>query len=274
MPARSSIEVDHRGRRPPADPRGRRRRTAWGRTISPWRWSATPPRSCPAATSPASTRWGSAARLFPPSARWRASPSRARTADRRDRARARRWMPASRARCGRRPVARGTRIEVADLFSATPGPAEIPQIRPGRDARPSPTILRRLAVAQPGIRLHAALRERRADLVFPAEDRRRELLPRNCAASSDRARAPISPPTPPPLALAREGLSLWPAISACRAIHRGAANQIHFSGQRPPGARPAAPRRGARRLCRHHELERPAPGPGAWRSPAIPLWST
>ncbi|CAA2107115.1 DNA mismatch repair protein MutL [Methylobacterium bullatum] len=119
------------------------------------------------------------------------------------------------------PSPRGTRIEVTDLFSATP--ARLKFLKSDRaEALAIADGLRRLAVAQPRIRF--ALRsESGSPLVFSAEtgddaDLRRltAVLGPDFGASSA------------PLHMAREGFALSGHIGL-PSYHRGAGNQIHFT---------------------------------------------
>ena len=121
------------------------------------------------------------------------------------------------------PSARGTRIEVTDLFSATP--ARLKFLKSDRaETAAIGDILRRLAVAQPGIRL--VLRpESGAPQVFPAET---EVGP---AATLRRLTAVFGPDfgaNALALEMAREGFALTGHIGL-PSYHRGAANQIHFT---------------------------------------------
>ncbi|NEU13768.1 DNA mismatch repair endonuclease MutL [Methylobacterium sp. BTF04] len=121
------------------------------------------------------------------------------------------------------PSARGTRIEVTDLFSATP--ARLKFLKSDRaETTAIADGLRRLAVAQPGIRL--VLRpETGAALVFPAET---EGGP---AATLRRLAAVLGADfgaNAAPLAMAREGFALTGHIGL-PSYHRGNANQIHFT---------------------------------------------
>lgn len=121
------------------------------------------------------------------------------------------------------PSPRGTRIEVADLFSATP--ARLKFLKSDRaETAAIADGLRRLAVAQPGIRL--VLRsESGAPLVFPAESEggaAAELRRLGTVLGADFTANAA------PLSLAREGFALAGHIGL-PSYHRGAANQIHFS---------------------------------------------
>ncbi|GJD94179.1 DNA mismatch repair endonuclease MutL [Methylobacterium iners] len=121
------------------------------------------------------------------------------------------------------PAAKGTRIEVTDLFAATP--ARLKFLKSDRaEAAAVADGLRRLAVAQSGIRF--TLRsEGTTPLVFPAE---REPGP---AASLRRLVAVLGSefgPNAVPLSMEREGFALEGHIGL-PTYHRGAASQIHFT---------------------------------------------
>ncbi|MDO9426745.1 MAG: DNA mismatch repair endonuclease MutL [Methylobacterium sp.] len=121
------------------------------------------------------------------------------------------------------PSPRGTRIEVADLFSATP--ARLKFLKSDRaETAAIADGLRRLAVAEPGIRL--VLRsEGGSPLVFPAEG---EGGP---AAMLRRLTAVLGPDfgaNAAPLDMAREGFALSGHVGL-PSYHRGNANQIHFT---------------------------------------------
>ncbi|MCJ2035300.1 DNA mismatch repair endonuclease MutL [Methylobacterium sp. J-068] len=121
------------------------------------------------------------------------------------------------------PSARGTRIEVSDLFSATP--ARLKFLKSDRaETAAIGDILRRLAVAQPGIRL--VLRtESGSPQVFPAEaDPGPAATLRRLTGvfGADFGANALA------LAMAREGFALSGHIGL-PSYHRGAANQIHFS---------------------------------------------
>ncbi|MCJ2046986.1 DNA mismatch repair endonuclease MutL [Methylobacterium sp. J-078] len=121
------------------------------------------------------------------------------------------------------PSARGTRIEVADLFCATP--ARLKFLKSDRaETAAIGDILRRLAVAQPGIRL--VLRsESGPPQVFPAE------ADTGSAATLRRLTGVFGTDfaaNSAPLAMAREGLALAGHIGL-PSYHRGNANQIHFT---------------------------------------------
>jgi len=121
------------------------------------------------------------------------------------------------------PSPRGTRIEVADLFSATP--ARLKFLKSDRaETAAIAEGLRRLAVAEPGIRL--VLRsDGGSPLVFPGES---EAGP---AALLRRLTAVLGPDfgaNAVPLEMAREGFALSGHVGL-PSYHRGAANQIHFT---------------------------------------------
>lgn len=121
------------------------------------------------------------------------------------------------------PSPRGTRIEVADLFSATPARLKFLKSDRAETAAISEG-LRRLAVAEPGIRL--VLRSEGGNpLVFPAEG---EGGP---AAVLRRLTAVLGPEfgaNAIPLDMAREGFALSGHVGL-PSFHRGNANQIHFT---------------------------------------------
>ncbi|GJE33818.1 DNA mismatch repair endonuclease MutL [Methylobacterium oxalidis] len=121
------------------------------------------------------------------------------------------------------PAARGTRIEVTDLFSATP--ARLKFLKSDRaETAAIADMLRRLAVAQPAIRFTLRT-ESGQPLVFPAET---EVGP---AATLRRLVAVLGPefgPNALPLSLAREGLALEGHVGL-PTFHRGAATHIHFT---------------------------------------------
>lgn len=121
------------------------------------------------------------------------------------------------------PSPRGTRIEVADLFSATP--ARLKFLKSDRaETAAIAEGLRRLAVAEPGIRI--VLRaEGGSPLVFPGEA---EAGP---AALLRRLTAVLGPDfgaNAVPLEMAREGFAVSGHVGL-PSYHRGTANQIHFT---------------------------------------------
>ena len=230
----------HRGRRQAAHPRDRRRR-GMAPAIWPSPSSATPPRNCRTA-------------IFRPS---RASAFAARPCRRSPRSRGWRSVPAPKARRrgsrlvvedGRqeRPVEpaaqpHGTRVEVRDLFAATP--ARLKFLKSDRaEARARADVVQRLAMAHSAgpLRLRgdlgaastAGLRRRRGG----PRERLRQALGQDFAANSLGLEA------------AREGVGSR-ARSACRPAPRQRARAIPVR-QRARGARQAAPRRAARGLSR------------------------
>ncbi|MGU3359329.1 DNA mismatch repair endonuclease MutL [Methylobacterium sp. M6A4_1b] len=121
------------------------------------------------------------------------------------------------------PSAKGTRIEVCDLFSTTPARLKFLKSDRAETAAIS-DILRRLAVAQPHIRF--ALRsESGTPLVLPGEA---DIGP---SATLRRLTAVFGPdfgPNALALAMAREGFALSGHIGL-PSYHRGAASHIHFT---------------------------------------------
>ncbi|MBB3904943.1 DNA mismatch repair endonuclease MutL [Methylobacterium brachythecii] len=121
------------------------------------------------------------------------------------------------------PGPRGTRIEVSDLFAATPARLKFLKSDRAETAAIS-EILRRLAVARPDIRFTLRT-ENGSPSVFPAES---EPGP---AAHLRRLGAVLGadfPPNAVPLSLAREGIALEGHIGL-PTFHRGAASHVHFS---------------------------------------------
>ena len=124
-----------------------------------------------------------------------------------------------------RPAAspRGTRIEVAELFSATPARLKFLKSDRAENAAIA-EILRRLAVAAPGIRL--TLRgDTGAPTVFPAESAPDQ------AAFLRRLGAVLGPDFPPnavPVEMSREGFAIAGHVGL-PTFHRGAASHIHFT---------------------------------------------
>lgn len=121
------------------------------------------------------------------------------------------------------PSARGTRIEVSDLFAATP--ARLKFLKSDRaETAAIGDILRRLAVAQPEIRL--VLRsESGTPLIFPAETETGSsatLRRLTGIFGTDFASNSLA------LDMAREGFALAGHIGL-PSFHRGAASQIHFT---------------------------------------------
>ncbi|WP_336488468.1 DNA mismatch repair endonuclease MutL [Methylobacterium nigriterrae] len=121
------------------------------------------------------------------------------------------------------PAARGTRIEVADLFAATP--ARLKFLKSDRaETAAIGDILRRLAVAHPAIRFTLRT-ESGSPIVFPAET---EAGP---SATLRRLTAVLGAdfgPNAVPLAMGREGFSLEGFIGL-PTFHRGAATHIHVT---------------------------------------------
>jgi DNA mismatch repair protein MutL len=121
------------------------------------------------------------------------------------------------------PGPRGTRIEVSDLFAATPARLKFLKSDRAETAAIS-EILRRLAVAQPGIRFTLRT-ESGSPIVFPAEAEPGQ------AGFLRRLGAVLGtdfPPNAVPLSLSREGFSLDGHIGL-PTFHRGAASHIHFT---------------------------------------------
>jgi len=120
------------------------------------------------------------------------------------------------------PAARGTRVEVTDLFAATP--ARLKFLKSDRaESLAVGDAVRRLAMARPGIRF--SLRsESGSPLVLPAETEPETGPLRRLSAvlGSDFA------PNALPVAMAREGFSLS-GFTGLPTYHRGAATHIHFS---------------------------------------------
>ena len=124
------------------------------------------------------------------------------------------------------PAARGTRIEVTDLFSATPARLKFLKSDRAESAAVS-DILRRLAVAQPAIRF-SLTSEGGTPLVLPAlagsgpDDPAANLARLAQVLGSDFSENAL------PVAMAREGFSLTGHVGL-PTFHRGAANHIHFT---------------------------------------------
>ncbi|TXM72991.1 DNA mismatch repair endonuclease MutL [Methylobacterium sp. WL12] len=124
------------------------------------------------------------------------------------------------------PAARGTRIEVTDLFSATPARLKFLKSDRAESAAVS-DILRRLAVAQPAIRF-TLTSEGGTPLVLPAlagagpDDPAANLARLAQVLGSDFSENAL------PVAMAREGFSLTGHVGL-PTFHRGAANHIHFT---------------------------------------------
>ncbi|GJE04157.1 DNA mismatch repair endonuclease MutL [Methylobacterium isbiliense] len=120
-----------------------------------------------------------------------------------------------------RPVAaeRGTRVEVTELFAATP--ARLKFLKSDRaEAGAVGEILRRLAVAHPQIRF--VLRGEGSGLTFPAEAGAGSWLRRLSAVLG-----PDFAPNSAPLSLEREGFTLDGHIGL-PTFHRAAATHVHF----------------------------------------------
>ena len=129
-------------------------------------------------------------------------------------------------RKGRGPAciaARGTRIEVGELFSATPARLKFLKSDRAENAAIA-DILRRLAVAHPGIRFTLRT-ESGSPLDFPP--RRRTARPPPCAGSS-RCWGRISARTRC-RSIWRARASACPAMSACRPSTGARRNHIHFT---------------------------------------------
>ena len=124
------------------------------------------------------------------------------------------------------PAARGTRIEVTDLFSATPARLKFLKSDRAESAAVS-DMLRRLAVAQPAIRFTLAS-ESGTPLVLPAltqadsDDAAASLARLAQVLGADFAENAL------PVAMAREGFTLTGHVGL-PTFHRGAANHIHFT---------------------------------------------
>ena len=120
------------------------------------------------------------------------------------------------------PASRGTRIEVTELFAATPARLKFLKSDRAESAAVS-EIIRRLAVAQPQVRF--TLRsESGSPTVFPAESEPGQ------AAFLRRLGAVLGPDFPAnavPVDMAREGFALQGHVGL-PTFHRGAASHIHF----------------------------------------------
>lgn len=120
------------------------------------------------------------------------------------------------------PASRGTRIEVTELFAATPARLKFLKSDRAESAAVS-EIIRRLAVAQPQMRF--TLRsESGSPTVFPAESEPGQ------AAFLRRLGAVLGPDFPAnavPVDMAREGFALQGHVGL-PTFHRGAASHIHF----------------------------------------------
>ncbi|MFY9289661.1 MAG: DNA mismatch repair endonuclease MutL, partial [Methylorubrum rhodinum] len=120
------------------------------------------------------------------------------------------------------PASRGTRIEVTDLFAATP--ARLKFLKSDRaETAAVAEVLRRLAVAQPQVRFTLRT-ESGSPTVFPAENEANE------AALLRRLGGVLGPDFPGnavPLSMAREGFSLEGHVGL-PTFHRGVGTHIHF----------------------------------------------
>jgi DNA mismatch repair protein MutL len=120
------------------------------------------------------------------------------------------------------PASRGTRIEVTDLFAATP--ARLKFLKSDRaETAAVAEVLRRLAVAQPQVRFTLRT-ESGSPTVFPAEADPGE------AARLRRLGSVLGPDFPAnavPLSMAREGFSLEGHVGL-PTFHRGVGTHIHF----------------------------------------------
>ena len=120
------------------------------------------------------------------------------------------------------PASRGTRIEVTDLFAATP--ARLKFLKSDRaETAAIAEVLRRLAVAQPQVRFTLRT-ESGSPTVFPAEGEAGE------AATLRRLGSVLGPDFPGnavPLSMAREGFALEGHVGL-PTFHRGVGTHIHF----------------------------------------------
>ncbi|SFK29906.1 DNA mismatch repair endonuclease MutL [Methylorubrum salsuginis] len=120
------------------------------------------------------------------------------------------------------PALKGTRIEVTDLFAATP--ARLKFLKSDRaETAAIAEVLRRLAVAQPRVRFTLRT-ESGSPTVFPAENEGGE------AALLRRLGSVLGPDFPAnavPLSMAREGFSLEGHVGL-PTFHRGVGTHIHF----------------------------------------------
>lgn len=120
------------------------------------------------------------------------------------------------------PAARGTRIEVTELFAATP--ARLKFLKSDRaETAAVAEILRRLAVAQPQIRFTLRT-ESGSPTVFPAES---EPGPAALLRRLGAVLGPDFPGNAVPVDMAREGFALQGHVGL-PTFHRGAASHIHF----------------------------------------------
>ncbi|MGW5957630.1 DNA mismatch repair endonuclease MutL [Methylorubrum thiocyanatum] len=120
------------------------------------------------------------------------------------------------------PATRGTRIEVTELFAATPARLKFLKSDRAETAAVS-EILRRLAVAQPQIRFTLRT-ESGSPTVFPAES---EPGPAALLRRLGAVLGPDFPGNAVPVDMAREGFALAGHVGL-PTFHRGAANHIHF----------------------------------------------
>ncbi|MEH3120278.1 MAG: DNA mismatch repair endonuclease MutL [Methylorubrum populi] len=120
------------------------------------------------------------------------------------------------------PAARGTRIEVTELFAATPARLKFLKSDRAETAAVS-EILRRLAVAQPRIRFTLRT-ESGSPTVFPAES---EPGPAGFLRRLGAVLGPDFPGNAVPVDMAREGFALQ-GHAGLPTFHRGAASHIHF----------------------------------------------
>ena len=120
------------------------------------------------------------------------------------------------------PATRGTRIEVTELFAATPARLKFLKSDRAETAAVS-EILRRLAVAQPGIRFTLRT-ESGSPTVFPAES---EPGPAALLRRLGAVLGPDFPGNSVPVDMAREGFALQGHVGL-PTFHRGAASHIHF----------------------------------------------
>ena len=241
-----------RRRRPAAYLRHRRRR---GHDAAPtWRSrsSATPPPSSPTTISSPSARSAFAARRCPRSARWRGFRSRRATRASRTPGRSR-STPARSRRSSPPRSGEGTRVEVRDLFYATP--ARLKFLKLDRtEAEAVREVVRRLAMSRPDVAFTLA-GEERAPVSFAADAARRDRAAR-AARRRARRRFPRQRGRDRGRARRRRGRRLRGAADA---DPRQRARPISVR-QRPAGARQAAGRRGARGLRRLSAARPPSAG--------------
>ncbi|MBB2964811.1 DNA mismatch repair endonuclease MutL [Methylobacterium sp. R2-1] len=120
------------------------------------------------------------------------------------------------------PATRGTRIEVTELFAATPARLKFLKSDRAETAAVS-EILRRLAVAQPQIRFTLRT-ESGSPTVFPAES---EPGPAALLRRLGAVLGPDFPGNSVPVDMAREGFALAGHVGL-PTFHRGAASHVHF----------------------------------------------